>query len=219
MPVYKDSLTNTWYYSFRKKINDSIINKKGRGFRTKIEAQKAEFEMIQKLSQVDNTSQENLTLNQVFDLYIQYASTKLKITTIVGLKQKYKNHIESTIGKYTLQTLTNEIIRKWKDKLVNQDFSETFTNANIRIIKTLIQFSLNRNYFNNNSLLLELEKVSLHKLTPERQIWSFEEVKLFLTTFDESLGTKVKDMREYFTALFYSGMRPNEFRCLQKYFL
>ena len=213
MPVYKDKERGTWYFEFTKIINGKKIRAKKRGFSSKTEAVLAEQSEIDDLLH-PKVKIENCTLSDLFNKYIVYKKTKTKITTLDGIKRRYKNHVAPAFGNKKLNDLSSSDIFDWKNKFVKCDFSESFTNMVIGEFRSLIQFGINKNYILNNSLLDELENVSMNKIVNERSVLTIEQINKFLDSFIKDEPSEYEYWL-YFYAFAYSGMRPNEFRCLQ----
>ena len=214
MPVYKDTERGTWFFEFRKVIRGKSVKRKGRGFKTKLEAQKAErdaFEQLENPTSIKDAI--NYTLDELYELYVEYRKNKIKITTINGDNEKYKNHIGSVLGSTLASSLTNDMLFNWKKDLVAKNMSEKFTNQIIHVFKGLVNFGIKKGAIINLKLTDELDKVIMHKIVPEREIWTYEETNKFLATFNLELPEE-KDYYEYFYAYSRSGMRPNEFRAL-----
>lgn len=217
MPVYKDKERGTWFFEFKKVINGKPIKKKGRGFKTKSEAQAAEYKMIESLKNESERNIENksmATLNELFDLYIEYRATKVRITTLKGNKDKYRLHIEPEFGQTRLNKIGPDQVRKWKTKLVSYNFCDDFTNQTIMIFRKLLEFAQLRGYPIQPDVMLEFEKVNMQQILTEREVWTQEELDKFLDSFmlDDEHD---KEYYEYFYVFSKTGMRPNEFRALQ----
>lgn len=216
MPAYKDKARGTWFFEFRRVINGQSIKKKGRGFSSKIEAQQAEFEMIKSLENMskNQTISNDLTINELFDLFIEYRKVKVRITTLTGNINKYSCHIQPFFGNDKINKITSIKIKKWKQSFLANDFSNTFTNQTIRVFKNLLEFAQTRGCQFNKDLLFELENVNMHKILTERDIWTYEEINTFLNTFILEIPQE-KEYHDYFYVFSRTGMRPNEFRALQ----
>lgn len=224
MPVYKDKDRGTWFYNFRKTINGKTITKKRRGFKTKVEAKKAENDELNKIEALINGNPtlnisneidiSLITLEELKDIYFEFRSTKIKVTTMNRDRQQYKNNI-SCLGHYRLIDITPGVILTWKKELIARDVSEEYVNLAICIFKNMIAFGLEKGYILDSSILSEFDRVSLHKVAEERKVWTIEQIQQFLDTFMLEIECE-KNYHDYFLCLFNSGMRPNEFRCLTK---
>lgn len=213
MPVYKDKERGTWYFEFTKIINNKKVRAKKRGFSSKTEAVLAEQSEIDNLLNPKKKI-ENYAVSDLFNLYIIYKKNKTKITTLDGIKRRYKNHVAPTFENKKLNDLSNDDVFTWKNNFVKCDFSESFTNMVIGEFRALLQFGINKGYISNNSLLEELENVSMNKIVNERTVLTLEQINKFLDSFIKDEPSEYEYWL-YFYAFAYSGMRPNEFRCLQ----
>lgn len=216
MPAYKDKARGTWFFEFRRVINGQSIKKKGRGFSSKIEAQQAEFEMIKSLENMskNQTISNDLTINELFDLFIEYRQNKVRITTLKSDIDKYNTHIKPFVEKKKIQNLTSNDIRKWKTNFVKNNYSDSFTNHTIGVFKKLLEYAQARGCQLNSNTLLELDKVNMNQIVTERNVWTYDEINKFLETFILEIP-KEKDYHDYFYVFSRTGMRPNEFRALQ----
>lgn len=214
MPVYKDKERSTWYFEFKKVINDIEYRRKKRGFQSKTEALLAEQDEINNLEFKTKEKTADLTLDNVFDVYISYRLTKIKITTISGIKRRYKNHIQTRFGAIKIKNIINKDLFKWKSEIIKNNYSESFTNKVIGDFRSILQFAINKDYITNKSLIEELDKVSMNKIVQERSIWTLDQIKKFLDVFPKDDPVEYEYWL-YFYAFSNSGMRPNEFRALQ----
>lgn len=215
MPVYKDKERGTWFYDFTKKINGVTYKKRKRGFATKTEALLQEQYAIEHLGKEDEKKQ-NLTFAAMADIFFSYEATKLKDTTNDQNKRMYGCHIKPLFGDKISSSITSNEIAAWKKDFLSNDYSESFANKVIALFKRMIEFGLKKKYILNGDLPDELEKVKLNKIVPERQVWNLNQINKFLDSFLINEDKKEYDYWLYFYAFSNSGMRPNEFRCLQK---
>lgn len=217
MSVYKDKERGTYFYAFNKVVDGIKHYKKKRGFKSKIECKKAELEEIERLTNgiIKVKNKPKMTsLNQLYNLYKDYISNKIKITTLKGKELKYNKYIKDTLGTMNLKDINSSIIKDWKNNLVSLNYTELYTNQVILVLKELIKFGIAKKYIYDDTLLDELERVHTNNQIKERSIWSIEEIDLFLSSFDKS-NKKEYGYWLYFYVYSRSGMRPNEFRCLQ----
>lgn len=213
MPVYKDKKRGTWYYDFRKLINGQTYARKKRGFLSKTEALLEEQKAIEQI-QLYNIEKQDITLNELAALFFEYQESKLKATTIDMNKRMYNVHVGAYFGDCLASSIINKDLYEWKRKFLKKGYSESFANKVLGTFKQIIQFGIKKGYIKNNTLPDELEKVHLNKLVPERQVLTLDQINQFLDTFIKD------DPTEYLYWLYFytfanTGMRPNEFRCLQ----
>ena len=217
MPVYKDKERGTWYYNFRKVINGETYCRRCRGFATKAKATAAEAEAIKALlnHKTENIiKSKEMTLDDIYLEYYNYRKTKVKITTLDGNNRKYQVHIKETFGNLKIDSIDNNSIAKWRTNLINKSFTERFTNQVISTFKDILNYAIRKGYIVNTKLVDELEPASMHQMINEREVWTLEEIKKFLDSFDLTIDIE-KMYHDYFYAYSQSGMRPNEFRALK----
>lgn len=214
MPVYKDKERSTWYYEFKRTINGETYRSKKRGFTSKTEALLAEQVAIENIGK-EQEKVKDQTLDDLSSLFFDYEKTKLKQTTYELGIRLYKCHIGSKLGHKKVSDLTSKDLLTWKQNLIKTDFSESFYNKVITLFRRIVQFGVNRDFINKKTLVEDLEKVSLNKIVPERQVWTLDEIKKFLDSFLVQIDKKEYDYWLYFYAFSNTGMRPNEFRALQ----
>lgn len=214
MPVYRDKERGTWYYSFKRSINNKIVSKMKRGFATKTEATYAELKEIEELKN-PRAKNDKLTLGDLFTLYKEYQSSKVKSSTINIYNRIYRSHVEPYFGSYFALSITGEDLFKWKRIIVSKGYNQDFTNSIISLLKKIIELGIKKDIIRDKTLIDELESVKIRRIeNNERSVWTFDEISKFLNSFIKSNETEYKYWL-YFYAYANSGMRPNEFRCLQ----
>lgn len=214
MAIFKDEERNTWYFEFSRVVNGKRHHIKRRGFKTKNEAKVAEFEALQSVTNPEFEI-ERITVDDLFEEFIAHNRTKNKITTIHNKQKTYRPHIKPKFGDLAACEITSKQLTSWKEKLLKNDYSQATFNKILGLMRALIKFGLDKGYIKDNRLLADVENVSLHKVSEERNVWTIEQLEQFLDTFDLE-DEKQKDYHDYFLCLFVAGCRPNEFRCLQK---
>lgn len=213
MPVYKDKSRGTWFYDFTRTVNGETYRNKKRGFASKTEALLAEQVAIENLGK-ENEALKDQTLDELASLFFDYEKTKLKQTTYELALRLYRCHIGSKLGHRKVSELNSKDLLTWKQNFIKSDLSESFYNKVITLFRRIIQFGINRDFITKKALIEDLEKVSLNKMVPERQIWTPEQINQFLAAFEKG-EDKEYDYWLYFYAFSNTGMRPNEFRALQ----
>ena len=212
MSVCKDKVRGTYYYSFKRVVDGKIISKTKRGFSTKQEATYAELKALDELNK--NNSYDNLKFKDLFDLFKEYQSSKVKSSTISIYNRIYRSHIEPYFADFYCFSINDKDLFKWKKTIINKGFNQRFTNSIIGLMRKLIELGVKKQVFKKpDSLLDELDSVKIQRIeNNERAVWSFDEIKKFLDSFD-------KDTEYTYWLYFYTfsntGMRPNEFRALQ----
>ena len=213
MPVYKDTKRGTWFYDFRRIVDGVTYTKRKRGFLSKTEALLAEQAAIESLGK-ESEKDQNKSLDDLAALFFEYEKTKLKQTTFELNQRLYNGHVSKKIGHVSVLKLTSNDLLQWKQNFLKSDFSESFYNKVITIFRRIIEFGIKKGFIKNADLVDDLERVSINKIVPERQVWTMEQINKFLNAFEKN-EDKEYDYWLYFYAYSNSGMRPNEFRALQ----
>lgn len=214
MPVYKDKKRGTYYYAFRKVIDNQIITRKKRGYATKQEATYAELIELEEIKN-PRIKLDKMTLGDLFSLFVEYQSNKSKSSTINIYNRIFKSHIEPYFSSYFVFSINSDKLFSWKKEIVNKGFNQRYTNMIISLMRKLIDLAIKKEIIKDNNLLNELESVKIQRIeNNERSVWTFNEINKFLDTFIKS-NEKEYSYWLYFYAFSNSGMRPNEFRALQ----
>lgn len=159
-------------------------------------------------------NKDNIILDDLFEYFLAYKKRKLKVTSIKNIQERYNRWIMPSFGKYIVDQIELASVFTWKDNLIANDYSELYTNTIISEFNQLIRFGINRKLISNTILLEELDKIKMNKIVEERKVLTVEQINEFLDSFDLS-DEKEYGYWLYFYAFANSGMRPNEFRCLQ----
>lgn len=217
MPVYKDKERNTWYYLFAKSVNGEKIRQHKRGFRTKAEAQDAERFAISSLTKGTKKKlfYNNITMNQAFEMWLEDKRTKVRVTTLQTNIFKYNITIKPKFGDMMLIRIFPSDVRKWKAELVSHNYENHYTNQAITIFRKTLEYVSKRGHKINDDVLLELDSVKMARIKEERKVWTPEEIDKFLSVFHKDDPFE-SEYYYYFWVFSKTGMRPNEFRALQK---
>lgn len=159
-------------------------------------------------------NKDNIILDDLFEYFLAYKKRKLKVTSIKNIQERYNRWIMPSFGKHIVDQIELASVFTWKDNLIANDYSELYTNTIISEFNQLIRFGINRKLISNTILLEELDKIKMNKIVEERKVLTIEQINEFLDSFDLS-DEKEYGYWLYFYAFANSGMRPNEFRCLQ----
>ena len=215
MPTYKDKERGTWYYSFTKVVDGIVYRHKKRGFHSKAEATMMELKDLESLKVTKSELYKKYTWNDIFEIFLKYKSQKCKISTLDNDKRMYNTHIKPYFCDICAFSTNTDKIFKWKQEIVNKGFTEFHTNKIIGLLKQLISFANAKGYISNQALVSELDKVKLNQIRLERQVLTLDQIKIFLDSFLKDDANEYMYWL-YFYGLAYSGMRPNEYRCLTK---
>ena len=115
MPAYKDNNTGNWFIKFYYTDWQGIKQQKWkRGFATKKEALAFERDFLEKQS-----ANPDMTLQNLFELYMEDMTARLKPSTILTKKNIYRTHILPFFGKKPVNEIKASDVRRWQNQLMN----------------------------------------------------------------------------------------------------
>lgn len=190
-------------YYFRIKYKDLYGNTKdysSKKYLTKKEATSAEaFFRANYLDQ--KMSVANLTLETIYELYIEKIKSNVKIQSInrynrtfynafIPIKDKKIESIDVSTYNSFIKTLDN--------------YSTSTKNRIINLLRTLIKFS-NKYYNTNDNLLRYIENFKEpNKIKTEMDFYTYDEFKKYESVIDD------ENWKVFFQVLYYLGLRKGE---------
>lgn len=148
----------------------------------------------------------NLTFNQAYRNYLNYISTRLKPTTILGIKRKFKNHILPIFENKNIYDLNDNDFLKWENYVKNLGFSNSFNNQIFSIIKCYFDYL--KKFYNIENLAIKFGKFKSYNIESEKKqkidVWTTKEFKKFINCVDDKI------YHTLFNLLFFTGMRKGE---------
>lgn len=209
--INKDKERGT--FTVHKQYKGNIIKK--RGFTSLNEAKAFLSQQMYLIDHPEYRNNKNdSTIDDLYKSWMEYRLIETRITTREGDLQKYRVHIGPNLGFIKVSQLTTDIIQEWKINLVKKNMTELFTNQIIGVLKAILKYGMDHDYNITNKCINELGRVKIKKINQEREILTYDEIDLFLNTFNKEDTTEYNYWL-YFYTLSRCGMRPNEFRALQ----
>lgn len=202
MPTYKDKKRGTYYCSFYyTDWTGAKKRKKKEGFKKESEAKKFEREFLSK--------QQNdcgISFKSLVELYLEDASTRVRITTLENKKYIINLKILPYFEKMNVNDITPNHIRKWQNKLIKEGYSSTYLRLINNQISAIFNFAIK--YYNLSSSPA-LKAGSMGKKNAESmQFWTVDEFKNFIEFNDKSISALA------FKVLFWTGIRSGELMAL-----
>jgi integrase len=192
-----------WGYEFKiKLLNGTIQRIRKYTFDTKAEA--VEAQEVARFKK-DETRQENITFEMVLKHFIDYKRGIAKPSTI-GNYITMTTHFKPLLDK-TFKELSSPFLLKYRNDLIGAGKSNYRIN---RIFTLLVSVFDHANTF--FSIVSNTAKQIPHlreERRSERAVWTIEEFKKFIATFDTSDNHQLV-YRSFFEFLFFSGCRRGE---------
>ena len=120
MAIYKDTKRNTWYFRiYVTNSNGKKVQKCRSGFKTKTEAKIAETTYLNN----SRLNILNLSFEELYTIYIQDKTQKLKYQSIRTIKNRFENHILPYFKDYNIKDITHKEYIEWKEKIIKKEYS------------------------------------------------------------------------------------------------
>ena len=197
MPIYKDESTGTWYCKFY--YEDYTGEKKQklkRGFKLQREAKDWERSFLEKMQGTPD-----MTFKALYDLYIEDMSHRLRITSVEGKKNVFKNHILPYFQSKPVNAITPADVRAWQNEIISKGYSDAYLDRMQNMLTTILNYAVK--YY--NLPVNPCDKAGhMGKRTRSQKFWTVDEFnKVIATVTDPAAHTALM-------VLFYSGMRFGE---------
>lgn len=205
MPAYKDEKTGKWFCKFY--YTDWQGNNKQkwkRGFATKKEALAYERDFLEKQS-----ANPDMTFKNLYELYMEDMTARLKQSTIMTKKQICKTHILPFFGNKSINEIKASDVRRWQNQLMNspKGYSKTYLKTINNQLTCIINYA-KRFYDLNTNPCGQAGSIGQAK-AEEMDYWTYDEYIAFRE------GIKDKPLAYIcFQVLYWTGMREGELLAL-----
>jgi integrase len=199
-----DKNSKLWSVRFRIINHGKEVNKRLRGFDTKKEAEKAYIEY--KSTHVTNKYLDNpndLTLQEVFNLYIEDAALRVKPSTLYVTQKDYTNFIAPVFGKKKLKDIKKRNIIDWQNDLTKKGYSYKYKMKVRGFFSAIYSFTVKYLDYSNN-LISQCPTFARPATKKEMQVWSEEEFNKYIAVVSDST------YHALFNTLYYTGVRKGE---------
>ena len=205
MPAYKDEKNSKWFCKFYyKDWQGNRRQKWKRGFPTKREALEYERAFLAKQS-----ANPDMTFQNLYELYMEDVTARLKQSTILTKKQIYENHILPFFSKKPINEIKASDVRKWQNQLINSSngYSQTYLKTINNQLSCIINYA-KRFYDLNTNPCGQAGSIGQTK-AEEMNYWTYDE----FITFREGIADKPLSYI-CFQMLYWTGMREGELLAL-----
>ncbi|MDF2606967.1 MAG: integrase [Bacillales bacterium] len=201
----------------RRIISSTLIKRQSttrRGFKTKKEAQYAALKLKEELQSEILINNNNLTYNDVYNLWFNQHKKSIKLSTIKIIESKFKNHILPRFGQLKIK----DINKIYCQKQINEIASTINSVNDIKIqANQVFKYAIKMDIISKNPLehvivpKMEQELLADKPTIDTRNYWKKDEIKNFLeiTKSEFTLRDHV-----LFHLLIYTGARKGELLAL-----
>lgn len=146
---------------------------------------------------------EELLFNGAYNKYIAYISNRLKPTTVLNIKRKFKNHILPKFNK-NIYDLNDQDFINWQNYIKNLGFSNSFNSQIFSIIKQFFDY-LNK-FYGIENFANKFGKINTFNFEEQKElnVWNLKEFKKFIKVVKDSV------YHALFNFLFFTGVRKGE---------
>ena len=197
MPVYKDEKTDTWYCKFYYEDYTGAKKQKfKRGFKLQREAKEWERSFLEKMQGTPD-----MTFKALYDLYIEDMSHRLRLTSIEGKKNVFKNHILPYFQSKSVNAITPADVRTWQNEIISKGYSDAYLDRMQNMLTTILNYAVK--YY--NLPVNPCDKAGhMGKRTRSQKFWTVDEFNKVMEHVTDTTASTALQL------LFYSGMRFGE---------
>ena len=204
MSIRKKQLKNGVKYSFTLRYKDIYGDTKqytSKGYNTKKEAELEEAKFRLKVAE-KKISITNLTIDNIFNEFIEYKAKQIKLQTINKYKDLYQ--VFEPIKNVKVNDLDLSIYNKFRLYVEKKGYSVNYCNKVLNLLRTLVSYS--KKYYNTSDTILNFIEnfKEVNKIKKEMQFFTYEEFEKFISVIEEF------NYKTFFQVLYYLGLRQGE---------
>ena len=204
MSIKKKQLKSGVKYAFTLRYTDIYGNTKqytSKGYDTKKEAELEEAKFRLKVAE-KKVSITNLTIDNIFNEFIEYKSKQIKLQTINKYKDLYQ--VFEPIKNIKINDLDLSTYNKFRLYIETKGYSVNYCNKVLNLLRTLVSYS--RKYYNTSDTILNFIEnfKEVNKVKKEMQFFTYEEFQKFISVIDKF------NYKTFFEVLYYLGLRQGE---------
>lgn len=203
MPVYKDKKRGTWFYQ----ITHKGKKYKKRGFKTKKEAQHAEYLRVIELQEnKEENKTDTLLYDTVYHAYFDDLKRKIKPASYYKSKMTADKHILPVFKGKNFEKIETIDVINFRNYLID-NFSVRYARNIYSRVNAIFKYGAVFGSKHNPCILAG--PISTRKQKNEMDYWTFEEFKQFINVVDDIVYYTL------FMTLYYMGIRKGEAQALQ----
>lgn len=201
MPAYYDEKTKSWYCKFYyTDYTGTKKQKKKRGFKLQREAKEYERSFLEHLQGTPD-----MTLQALYDIYIEDISHRLRKNTVDGKKNVFKNRILPYFKDKPINEIQATDIRAWQNEQIAAGYSNAYLDRIMNMIVTIFNYAVT---FYNLPVNPCTKAGHMGKRTRSLNFWTLDEYNAIMEHVTDPAAHIAIEL------LFYSGMRFGELLAL-----
>lgn len=215
MPVYQEKNKSklpkngySWY--FRVYYTDIYGNRKqkqSKMFPSKTLAKDNEREFLNKINTCNETDN-NINFEIIYNEWLEFKKTQIKITTHYSIKKKSDKHILKWFKPFKLHSIKTDTLKKWREEFLAKKYSPDYQNIIIGYLQEILEYAVN-NYDFDKKVATKLQKQRVDNVKDktndaETNYWTYEEFKKFIRNVTNDLDKLM------YNFLYFTGLRLGE---------
>lgn len=221
MPIYKTGKKNKdGKIQYRVTYNYTDNNGKYKQI-SKCVYGSAEAKIVERELQIKASecpASQRLTVQQLYDEYIIYKKSEVRITSLEKTKSILSREIIPVFGDINLSKLNLSLLQKWKNTVSEKDLSITTKQNIFGEFRALLNYAVKMEYIPKNPLISlgNFKEVYFKKPQDKLHYYTPEQFKKYIAAAKESCNIG-KDYGYYvfFNIAYYTGMRKGEINALK----
>lgn len=182
MPVYRNEKTKKW--KFRTYTEDVYGNRKQferKWFDIKKEALQAEREFKVE----DRTQISNLLFSELWEVYKDQLSVKLKVQSYRSVVSRFNNYILPYFKDYRLNKITNSVYIKWQREIEAKGFKHKYNSSLHGAMVTILNYAMKFYGLKQNIASMTGNFTRKTDLKKNVDFWTYEEYQKFISVVDD----------------------------------
>ncbi len=186
-------------------------------------AKDLELRLHEKFKIKDEKPMRKITVQDLFDEFIEIKACELRKTSTERIKQAYTKHIAPTFNNYRIDRVTVKDIQDWKLSIEKKGLAFNTKKVLFKCFCSIMSHAVKMEYLQKNPLLKIGNFKDTLNIKCEMNIYTLEEFKRFISTAKELAEEKERlhnDVSEwnyyvFFNIAFYTGLRKGEIHALK----
>ncbi len=205
MPSFEQNSNRKWSVRFRYVEFGKLKQKRLSGFNTKKDADKAYAEFINNNKQHKKSEYASITFKDLYKKYFEHVSKRLKPSTLYDTEQNFNKHILPIFAEMKVYQISKLDVLKWQNILNNSNYKYKFKKKLRGYLNSIFKYAVYYYELPVNPVS-QVEPFRNTEPKTEMKIWSLEEFKKFISTFNDSEIT----YKTFFSFLYLTGCRKGE---------
>ena len=220
MPIYRTGKTKDGKQQYRVCVNytDSLGNyrQKSKLVYGSSEAKMAEMRLENEIEHKETVT--HLTINQLFEEYINDKRHNVRETSLDKTSSILKREILPTLGDKQLRKLTTPILQNWKSALADKKLSLITKQHIYGEFRAMLNYAVKMEYLPRNPLIVigNFREAYFEKPQDKLRYYTPEQFKLFISEAQKDCKS-ITDWGYFvfFCIAYYTGMRKGEINALK----